>query len=189
MPSTSTSARDRLTSSLVRGTAIATSIATGTAAVTKSDAADLLADPAAVAASAAAVALAGVLAKSSQTLARVRGSIYRGSSFRGSIYRGSGFVASIATMTMATIAILMRFASNQNSVHVQCVWSSVVGGLQQAKNKYLLAKHRWRQRCQQRSLDTIHNFGNSGIFGIYSKYRLRGSVRILSIHRIRPIRI
>ena len=66
MPSTSASARDRLTSSLVRGTAIATSIAAGMAVVTTSVAADLSADSAAVAASTAAVALAGALAKAAK---------------------------------------------------------------------------------------------------------------------------
>ena len=196
MPRTSASARDRLTSSLVHGTAIATSIALGMVVTTTSVAADLSADSAAVTASAVAVALAGALAKSRQTLARVCGSIYCGSSFRGSIHRGSGFVASIATMMMATIAISMRFASNQNSsVHVRGrQWLAV--SLEQAKNKYLLAKYRWRQRCQQRSLDTIHNFGNSDILRIFSKYCLRWSVRIHCIHRtssgtsgIRPIRI
>ena len=51
----------------VRGTAVAAFTATGTAVVTKSDAADLSADSAAIAASTVAKALTGALAKSSQT--------------------------------------------------------------------------------------------------------------------------
>ena len=53
--------------------------------------------------------------------------------------------ADIAMMTIATIAISMAIASNQN-ISV-CVWLSVVGGLQQhSKEQISLRKvHLWRQ--------------------------------------------
>ena len=61
-----------------------------------------------------------------------------------------GTVAGKITLSMAAIAMAMAEEEASKQKH-QCVWSSVVGGLHQhqqaAKNKYLLAKYLWRQRA------------------------------------------
>ena len=134
------------------------------------------------------------------------GSVESASAFVGaSVLVGLALAAAdIATMAIpmigatAEIILSCMIVISANSVHVQCAcgrqwltvsskqrtnifWRSIVGVSGVSKDLWI---------------PYIHNFGNSGILGIFSKYRLRGSVRIHCIHRtssgtsrIRPIRI